>query len=293
MTIQMLQYFLAIARTQNFTRAAEECFVTQPTLSRAIRDLEEELDCKLIKRTSRSVELTEAGEVCAAEAQRVLNDVHRLMEKVHDAARIQETPLRVGYIIYDHLMCFVQLLANPDDGELPITIEPKYADCGVIKQRFAANDLDMLILPEPSAMDLEDVEMHRISRGKAYAIVPRDCPLFERESVALSELKEYPVIAWNAKDVPLLDAAFTNMFVQAGFRPKVVSTAEKMGDMLTKIMLYKAIGFGTNAAISRSSNNVRYIEIADSPESFGIVCVWHKGSDLPQLERLKQVFLSD
>lgn len=292
MTLQNLQYFLAIARTGSFTKAADECFVTQPTLSRAIQELEEELDCELLKRTRRSVELTDAGNICVAEAQRVLNDIQRMYEKVQAAARIQELPIRIGYIIYDHLMCFVQLMANPDDGRLPVSVETKYATCKEIKKCFCRNELDALILPEPCALDIEDAEKCMIARGKAYAIVSKDNPLFAKQRIQLAELREHPIIAWNEKDVPLLHAAFVNMFTQAGYRPRVIGTAEKMGDMLTKIIINKAIGFGTSVATTRSTESVRYIEIEDSPENFGIACIWHRGQNSEQMERFQALIRS-
>ena len=292
MTLQMLQYFLEIAKTGSFTRAAEQSFVTQPALSRAIRDLEEELGCKLLHRTKRTVELTEAGRVCAEEAQRVLNDVQRLCSRVRESAYFRKMPLKTGYIIYEHLMCLITPLTNPDDGKLPILLEPKYFSCREARKRFEANELDLLVLPEPCISDMSEVECVRLTRGRAYAIVPRGCALYERERVRLEELRGYPVIAWSREDVPLLDAAFESMFVQAGFKPEVVDQAEKMGDMQTKIMLHKAIGFGTSAASGRNSENVRYVEIEDSPEVFGIMCLWHKSAAPQQMEPIKAMLLS-
>ena len=85
MTLQTLEYFIAVAQYRNFTRAAEACLVTQPALSRAIRTLEEELGCPLLIRSGRTAELTPEGEVCLAEARRVLQQCEELKLRVREA----------------------------------------------------------------------------------------------------------------------------------------------------------------------------------------------------------------
>ena len=72
MTLQILEYFIAVAQHRNFTKAAQACHVSQPALSRAIRGLEEELGCPLLIRSGRTATLTPEGEVCLAEVKQVL-----------------------------------------------------------------------------------------------------------------------------------------------------------------------------------------------------------------------------
>jgi LysR family cyn operon transcriptional activator len=75
MELRHLRYFLSIVKLGSFTKAAEELSVTQPTLSHQIRQLEEELGCELLDRTSRNVRLTNAGEIFANFAGRSVKEV--------------------------------------------------------------------------------------------------------------------------------------------------------------------------------------------------------------------------
>lgn len=75
MELRHLKYFLSIAREKSFTRASEELFVTQPTLSHQVKQLEEELGCELFDRSSRNVRLTSAGEIFSDFASRALREV--------------------------------------------------------------------------------------------------------------------------------------------------------------------------------------------------------------------------
>lgn len=84
MELHQLRYFLAVARTRNFSRAAEQCHVAQPSLSQQIKKLEEELDERLFERNTREVALTPAGELFRVHAERALEEVEAAREKVRE-----------------------------------------------------------------------------------------------------------------------------------------------------------------------------------------------------------------
>lgn len=84
MELHQLRYFLAVARTKNFSRAAEQCHVAQPSLSQQIMKLERELGEKLFERTKREVALTPAGDLLQTHAQRVLHEVELASEGVRE-----------------------------------------------------------------------------------------------------------------------------------------------------------------------------------------------------------------
>lgn len=84
MELHQLRYFLAVARARNFSRAAEQCHVAQPSLSQQIKKLEDELEERLFERTKRDVTLTTAGELFREHAERVLEEVELAREKVRE-----------------------------------------------------------------------------------------------------------------------------------------------------------------------------------------------------------------
>ncbi len=82
MTITQLYYVLAVAENQNFTKAAEKCFVTQPTLSMQIQKLEEELDILIFDRSKKPIELTEVGRKIVTQARNIVNESYRIQDIV-------------------------------------------------------------------------------------------------------------------------------------------------------------------------------------------------------------------
>ena len=290
MTLQALQYFIAVAKHKNFTKAAEECFVTQPALSRAIRELEEELGCRLFARNTRSVVLTAAGEYCLAEAKRITGLCQKLPEKVRRHAMKEEPPLSVGYVIYDHLMALMQKLSegNPG-GELPARLDAQYFACSEAKRRFREGELDALLLPEPCVADLEEAESVCIRRVKMSVIVPRHSPFFERQSIPAAELKGSRFVGWDPKETPLLHEAYLQALRSAGFEPEVIDYAEKLGDMAMRVITQNAIGFGSTIAYRKDMEDIRFIPVEDSPETFGLHFVWHRDDGSLRLRLIREL----
>ena len=82
MTITQLYYVLAVAENQNFTKAAEKCFVTQPTLSMQIQKLEDQLDVQIFDRSKKPIELTEVGRKIVNQARNIVNESYRIQDIV-------------------------------------------------------------------------------------------------------------------------------------------------------------------------------------------------------------------
>ncbi|WKW47602.1 LysR substrate-binding domain-containing protein [Myroides sp. JBRI-B21084] len=98
MTITQLNYVLAVAEFQNFTIAAEKCFVTQPTLSMQIQKLEEELDIKIFDRNKKPIQLTEVGKKIVAQAQSIVNEADRIKDIVEQQKGFIGGDFKIGII---------------------------------------------------------------------------------------------------------------------------------------------------------------------------------------------------
>jgi len=97
-TLRQLQFLVALGETGSFSRAAEACHVTQPTLSAGIRELEDLLGVKLADREARGASLTHAGQIALARASALLNDTHALVQAVQSAGALLTGPFHLGAI---------------------------------------------------------------------------------------------------------------------------------------------------------------------------------------------------
>jgi len=113
MELRHLRYFIAVARHLSFSKAAEELHITQPPLSRQIKELELELGAELFDRKSSGIGLTKAGEYLKGEAQRVLDEVETVARNVRAIAEPREKVLRVGcvsFLMYSALPPFLEMV---------------------------------------------------------------------------------------------------------------------------------------------------------------------------------------
>lgn len=293
MTLQTLEYFIAVSQYRNFTKAAQACHVTQPALSRAIRGLEEELGCSLLIRSGRTVTLTPEGEVCLAEARRVLQQCEELELRVREVGRKNQRPLRVGYLIISHLNAFMQYLGRRTEGSIPFNLETVYGTNGETKQRLLAGEVDVILLPELCVEGMEDVEWAYITRSQLYAIVHKANRFYDRKTLRTEELKDQPFVMWTGGNLPILRREHIRAIQRAGFAPRIVGEGEKMGDLLAQITLHNGVGLGAKTSERAYPGEWRFIRIEDSPEQFGVICVWRKRDQNPQLTVLKGIFASD
>ena len=149
MTLTDLRYLVALARECHFGRAAESCHVSQPTLSVAIKKLEEELGVQLFERGSNEVRVTSAGAMVVEQAARVLADASRIPELARSGRDPLLGPLRVGviYTIGPYLLPKLIPLVHARAPEMPLIIQENYTSKLVTELK--QGELDVLILSLP------------------------------------------------------------------------------------------------------------------------------------------------
>ncbi|MFZ5757113.1 MAG: LysR substrate-binding domain-containing protein [Pseudomonadota bacterium] len=151
MNLTELRYAVALARERHFGRAAATCSVTQPTLSIAIKKLEDELGVQLFERHRHDVRVTAVGETVIAQAQRVLEETEKLRQLADPEIQQFGEPLRVGAIhtigpyLFPALVQAVRRIAP----QLPLAIEENFTH--VLARRLADGEVDAILIALPFA----------------------------------------------------------------------------------------------------------------------------------------------
>jgi LysR family hydrogen peroxide-inducible transcriptional activator len=149
MTLTELKYIVAVARERHFGRAAEACFVSQPTLSVAIRKLEDELGVTLFERSRGEVSVTAIGERIVEQALRVLEQANSLREIARQGADPLAGPLRVGviYTIGPYLLPRLVPRAIADVPQMPLVLQEQFTV--KLLELLRQGELDVAILADP------------------------------------------------------------------------------------------------------------------------------------------------
>jgi LysR family transcriptional regulator, hydrogen peroxide-inducible genes activator len=196
MTLTDLRYIVALARERHFGRAAEKCFVSQPTLSVSVKKLEDELGVILFERAPHEVRVTEIGLRVAAQAERVLTEATLVQEIAAAGKDPLNGPLRLGviYTIGPWLLPRLVPLLKERAPAMPLLIEENFTHRLVEKLKAAELDLIVLALPlnEPGlvAQPVYD-ELFR-------TLVPASHPWANEQSVDPHRLLEQPLLMLGA-----------------------------------------------------------------------------------------------
>ena len=149
MTLTELRYIVTLAREKHFGRAAERCHVSQPTLSVAVKKLEDELGVPLFERSKSSIRVTETGKQIVEQAQRVLDQVGVIKDLAQHGKDQLNSPLKVGAIytigpyLFPHLLPELRRAA-PD---MPLFIEENYT--ANLRQKLRHSELDAILIALP------------------------------------------------------------------------------------------------------------------------------------------------
>jgi LysR family hydrogen peroxide-inducible transcriptional activator len=186
MNLRALQYFVKLAELQHFSKAAEACFVSQPTLSTQIMKLEEELGVQLVERVPRKVKLTPVGQEIAARARHVLRDIDQIRMTARRSRDPETGTLRLGIFptLAPYLLPHVVPGIRKRFPELKLQLaEEKTEDC----LRLLDNgELDAALLALP--LDEDGLEMEILFEEPFMLAMPRSHPLAERSGVTLEDL---------------------------------------------------------------------------------------------------------
>lgn len=196
MTLTELRYIVAVAREKHFGRAAEACFVSQPTLSVAVKKLEDELDVKLFERGSAEISVTPLGEDIIRQAQSVLEQAQAIKEIAKRGKDPLAGPLRLGviYTIGPYLLPDLVRQAIDHVPQMPLMLQENFTT--KLLDMLRAGELDCAILAEPF-LDA-GLAMAPLYEEPFMVAVPRTHHLAQRDKVSAEELKKETMLLLGA-----------------------------------------------------------------------------------------------
>jgi LysR family hydrogen peroxide-inducible transcriptional activator len=188
MTLTELKYIVAVAREKHFGRAAEACFVSQPTLSVAIKKLEDELEVKLFERSANEVSVTPLGEEIVRQAQSVLEQAAAIKEIAKRGKDPLAGPLRLGviYTIGPYLLPDLVRQAIARTPQMPLMLQENFT--ARLLEMLRTGEIDCAIMAEP--FPDTGLAIAPLYDEPFLAAVPTTHPLSARKTVTAEELKQ-------------------------------------------------------------------------------------------------------
>ncbi|GMV03555.1 MAG: transcriptional regulator [Burkholderiales bacterium] len=297
MTLTELKYIVAVARERHFGRAAEACFVSQPTLSVAIRKLEEELGVQLFERGGSEIGITPVGAQIVEQAQHVLGQTNAIREIAAQGKDPLAGPLRVGviYTIGPYLLPRLVPRMIADAPQMPLLLQENFTV--KLLELLRQGDIDLAILADP-------FPDHGLATLGVYdepfvVAVPARHRWARRRAIRSLELKEQTMLLLGTghcfRDQVLEVCPELSRYSQSS--AGIQKTFE--GSSLETIRHMVASGVGvtvlprTACAQPREDELLRYIPFVAPPPHRRVSLVWRKSfTRVPAMEAVRRAILA-
>ena len=226
---RLLKYIVAVAETSNFTRAAERLFLAQPSLSKQIRDLEEEIRFPIFDRSRDGVRVTLAGEMVVAYAKETLRVRDELVAMARAVYLGEVPPLRLGFssFVSGHILqSFRETYCTMFPGcEIKLT----GGDPAHVLQRINQRAVDCAILPMPIENDIYHVQ--QISQSPLVVCLRSDDPLAQQLQLDIHEIADRIKIFRDPELQPSAHARLVEMFAEVGIPMHLACSANTPADI--------------------------------------------------------------
>ena len=215
--LRLLRYVVAVAEELSFSRAAGRLHVSQPSLSKQIRELEESLGTEIFLRTKRHVSLTDVGELFVDEARQAIRHSEQAANVVRSFK--SGTHLHVGYSPYlnPELIMSVRSASEVSHPRIPLTLKSYFTRMQLSKLRDGKIDVALVMLPVIGS----DLVIEPLLSEPLLVALPDGHHLARKRAVALSDLEDMPVISFPQKLHPEIYQQLWDSCVRAGLKPKV------------------------------------------------------------------------
>lgn len=284
MELRHLIYFKAVAEELNFRKAAERLFISQPGLSRQIKQLEEMLEVQLFERDQKHVELREAGRYLLAEVDFVLNhlEMTKSQLKLIDAGKVGE--LRIGFLGSASNQVLPDLLKKLNQLEPLITSSLEELSNAVQVEMVQKDKLDLGFVRLASVPS--DVKMKTVMRDTFSLVVPKIHSIQTKDFRSLGQFSEESFILFSSDYSNYYFEQITGICRKAGFSPRI---RHKSVHALT---IFKLVENGLGVAIVPTSLkegyelNVRFMEIPNISEFTELSVIWKAENRNPALQKV-------
>ncbi len=286
MNLLALKYFIAITEYSSFTKAAEHLYVTQPTLSRQIADLEEEFGVPLFVRSKRSLTLTPAGQICLEEAKEIVSRCDRLTERLKYAEHDVTGALSIGYlggIEHDLLTEPLRVLGADYPG---LNIGLNRASLAELNHFLLSGKFDVIYTVATGLETVPGVSYTKIAKNILQLVVPRTHPLARKNAVSVRELANEHFVLFERNSTPLTVDSVIEMCLRSGFSPSVVYYARDPHTLMLMVSSGKGVAFLSSRMKVSAPEGVKFLDLVDCDLDFDLVLAYKTADQNPLIPLL-------
>ncbi|MEO1132703.1 MAG: LysR family transcriptional regulator [Cyanobacteria bacterium J06639_1] len=287
MKLHSLHYFVAVAEELHFGKAAARLQITQPALSRQVHKLETELGIELLKRTKRTVELTEAGAAFLGEIRQALQQVDAAVRVARRVARGEVGSLRITFTPSSMHTVLPNILKQFRDRypdiELVMTEICTLGQVNALKTE--AIDLGFLHPP----IDASFLDLHSLQGERLLVALPHTHALAHQPQIPLKLLATESFIMHPREEGPVLYDRFLSMCRQAGFEPQIVYEDVKHQTRIGLVAAGMGLTFVPESLQKAGLTGISYCSLVGESLELQLAVAWRRHHVSPVVEGFLRV----
>jgi DNA-binding transcriptional LysR family regulator len=285
--LRHLRYFVAVAEMENVSRAAtQKLYVSQPSLSRQIRDLEEELGVQLLERRPKSVCLTEAGRVFLEKARAILKDTDDAVATVRALAGKRETELHVGDFPLTTARMMPGLLRSYQKA-MP-NVQVKLHDWPVEKNIAGVREGRLhlaIIIPPLKSNSLDELHFEELLAVRVCLAVSSNHPFARKQSVSLADAAREPFIGLMREEYPRHQEYLAAIFARVNDKPRIVEEHDGWAGLFSAVDAGTGVAIVSDAFTYAFGDRIKLLRLTPEPKRVAIGILSRRGRLSPAAEK--------
>ncbi len=281
MELRHLRYFLEVTHDLNMTKAAKRLNMSQPPLSRQIKQLEDELGAELFDRSGGQLRLTQAGKFLIRKARIIFANVEETKMAMKRIGKKHHTWLNIGFVpstIYGFLPDFIRHYrkANP---KVEIGLSELMSQDQVVALKAGIIDIGLGRM----MMDDPEVKCEVLFKEDLMTVVPKNHPLSKKASISLKHLENEPIILYPVKPRPNYSDFISALFVKQKLKINVIQEVQELQTTLGLVASGIGISIVPTSVQKMRSGDVVYIPFKDKDITSPVVMMYRDQELSPEL----------
>lgn len=285
MKLSTLTYFREVATEGSFTKAAQKIYISQPTLSRRIQELEKEVGTKLFIRRTHSLELTAAGEQFLIKANDILNQVDQLTHMFDEQLEPNEPTrlIKIGYLSNFNLKKMYQVMAQFKERHPNIKFLLKQDNPMNLVDGLAAEEYDFVFDLATYFRQTAAYETTTFQNNHLQVAMPLNHPLSAQKQLSFSDMSQETFILLERQQSPIIVDYVVSQFIKHGFNIKAATYVKNLDEGLANVSLGEGLAFlysGMDDGTLEEKYAIKIVDLEPDDSNQNIVAAFnHKNTD--------------
>lgn len=297
MNTNQLEYFIALAETLNFTKAAERCFISQTAMTQQIKTLEKNVGVPLFFRDKHHVQLTAAGKVYLNEARTILARSNEAIKIARLVSEGTTGELTIGYCRGYGQTDLAEPLKKFHLAYPAIKINLFCENTSMLFDALRRGDCDVIMTPSPKIREYPDIKNRFIKSYPVLAVIPANHPLADRETLTYKDLEKEDFIMMEPSNRPKdhMEEAIL-IYERGGYFPNIVGMEGNPETLILMVYAGMGISIMPEYVVKQYSNDpgikmIPLIKEDGTTENYDFEADYMEDNAKPALERFFDIVL--